>query len=163
MNYKHLALALFFVCCACESKPVKPREPGAAGANAAAVKPTREGQESVISIELQAELLNGPASAESTLLTAEPVLECLRQNIDPNNMQFSVHLQGKLDGKGKLIKPSADGGSPALKACMKTALNAVTFESGPNSVVKMHISRGVIGGPKMKGFVLEMKALKKFE
>ena len=164
------AMALLFICSACESKPTKAQTapaPATPAAEAPAGKVTRAGGGSMTAVELQAELEDGPEGADTVILTDETVLECLRRFIDPKDIGFSMHLTGKLNGTGKLASASvhARGKSYAkgLPACLMPPVKKLKFDPAARGELKMHISRGATGGKKMKSFILELKGPKKFE
>jgi hypothetical protein len=152
-----LIFALFFVCLACQSQSKSETSQRTPDQAAPAGKVTRE--EVSNSVELQVELEAGPTGSDMDVIMSPGILECLRQGFDPKDLQFAVHMQGRISG-GKLSSPSVDGGNPAQRACLKAELARLSFAGG--KIFKMHISREG-GGPGSKSFILELKGPKKFQ
>jgi hypothetical protein len=153
-----LLTTLFFTCLACESKPTREESPPAPPSS----KATPEGTPSIPqAIDLQVKVEAGPPGLESTVTTNAPVLNCLRQGIDPMDQGFYVGMAGKISAAGSLIMPLVTGGNPALNLCLAGALKDLKFAKAHPGPFRLVIRRATQG--KGKGFRLDLGAVKKFE
>lgn len=147
-----LLTLILSVLCACAAKPTRE--------NASQSKVTREAAPEPI--ELQADVEAGPAGAEGAIITNDGVLRCLSEGVQPGDYAFASHVQAKLvDGRPTGV--SVDGGSPALRGCLKGAFGQLKLEGG-GKVLKVHLVRAGQLGLKGKSFRLPAPGgPKKFE
>lgn len=147
---------------ACASKPTKAPPSNTPSAGGPAGKVTREENRPPM-LEFTGVLHSGPASAEGAIITNEAVSACLREGVDAKNFKFQVHLKGKLNGKGALTSPRAEGGERGLRECLVKALKAISFENGVSDPVHFEITRGGLPSKAAKPFAVEWKGPKKME
>ena len=150
---KYLIVLLFCVS-ACSAKPTREDTPAASG------KVTREAAPEFI--EMQADVESGPTDTEAAILANDTVLHCLAEGVPLADPNFATHVQAKLiDGRPKSV--AVDGGSPTLRACLKSAFGQLKL-SGPGKILKVHLARAGALGVKGKPFRLPPPpAPKKFE
>lgn len=151
MKISTLGLLLSFVS-ACAAKPTQEAAP--------AGKVTREAPGDVIS--MQADVEAGPPNAENVIVTNEAVLSCLVSGVPKDDPGFTTHVQARLP-EGRPVGITVDGGSPALRGCLKGAVAQLRFEGG-GKILKVHLGRAGALGLKGKPFDLPAaRAPKKFE
>lgn len=154
------AAVLFFVCSACQSKPVQspPAEKAATASSAKATPaPTDPAPR-----ELFTQVQQSPRPKDATekeIITNPGIQTCWLATQGPQTLT----LEGQIFSNGHFTKTTAKSADKTLAECVKRALAPISLGKGPKGSYKMQLTTDPMLIPGAKGLILQPPPVKKFQ